>query len=138
MSYTPPTAVLYGNPEEAVIAHLQTALASGGTDADVSDRVPAQTQSRLPFIIVERVGGPTTSIVTEDPTLVVESWAKDWRVAHDRLQLARRAIASLPGTTIGGLMVYRVAEVAGPGRLPVPDSNIARWTYTPSIRVRST
>lgn len=132
-AYAPPTAALFGDVEDAVIIWLQSQLAES-----VYDRVPKVTGALLPLVIVERLGGPATSVVTEEATVTVEAWAKSWRTAQNLVQRARQAVHSLPGNVVAGLTFYRVREYAGPGRLPDPISGFPRFVFTVSLTVRAT
>lgn len=126
-------AVLYGDVEDAVIIWLNSIL-----EESVYDRVPSVTATMLPLVIVERLGGPQASVVTERATVTIESWAKSWRTAQNLIQRARQAIHNIAGETVAGLTFYRVDEFTGPGRLPDPVSGFPRFTFTVSITVRCT
>ncbi len=123
--------VLFGDVEAAVIQWLNIQLTP-----PVSDRVPKVTTDALPLFIVERLGGPTDTVVTEQATVTVESWANSWGVAITNARLARKAVHDIAGNTINGLVFYRVQEFAGPGRLPDPVSAKPRVVFTVSLTVR--
>lgn len=127
------TDVLFGDVEAAVIDRLDAALTE-----DVSDRVPndASGVPPVPFVVVARVGGPRVSLVTEQPTLTIEAWAKTWREAEDLIQRARQEVHAMAGGVHNGLTVYAVAEFAGPARLIDPVSGSPRKTLTVSMTVR--
>jgi hypothetical protein len=122
-------SVLFGDIELAVVHALNDALAITAYTMVPKPRV-------APFLIVQRVGGPTASVVHEDATITVESWGKADKSAHDNMQLARQAIHDLPKTSVDGLVFYRVQEFSGPARLPPPDGTERRFVQTFSITVR--
>lgn len=122
-------AVLFGDTTSVVCQVLAAALAE-----PVHARVPNPRPST--FVRVERTGGPAGNLVSDGATIVVESWATTEADAHDLAQLCRRALRQATATVVGGVTVYRVTEVSGPGRLPDPESDQARYTQTFTVRVR--
>lgn len=124
-------AVLFGDIEDALCVHLNSRLSE-----QVGTRVPKVTETLLPFVVVERLGGPKITVVSEQATVTVEAWAKTWRRAQDVAQLARQAIHDIEGEIVNGLVFYKVTEFAGPARLPDPVSNFPRFVFTVSIDVR--
>ena len=126
-------AVLHGDIEDAVIIHLNARLA-----VNVYDRVPSVTNDMLPFVIIERTGGPAVTVVSERPTIVIEAWAKSWRAAQSLMQLARQAVHDLPGEIVAGVTFSRCDEWAGPARLPDPVSGYPRFTMSVSLTTRPT
>lgn len=131
--YLPAVAPRFGDVEEAVITWLQAECAP----VRIFDRIPKANSSLMPYVTVTRVGGPVVSPVTEEALLVIEAWAEDWATAQSTLQLARTALWGLPGHVVAGLTFARMAEFAGPARLPDPVSNFPRFTFTVSATVRS-
>ena len=123
--------VLFGDVEAALIDWLNTQLTP-----PVSDRVPKVTTEMLPLVVVERLGGPTVTVVTEQATVTVESWANGWKAANDLARAARKATHDIAGQTVDGLVFYKVTEFAGPARVPDPISNKPRVVFTVSIMVR--
>lgn len=124
-------AVLFGDIEDALIDWLNAHLTP-----PVGDRVPKVTTEALPFYVVERLGGPKVSVVTENATVTVESWDNYWRSAQANAQLARQAVHNIAGEIVNGLVFYRVQEFSGPARLPDPVSSKPRVVQTFSITVR--
>jgi len=124
-------AVLFGDVEDALIDWL-----NGRLTPPVSDRVPKVTTEMLPFVVVERLGGPKASVVTERPIVTVEAWASGWRAAHALSQLARQAVHQIAGENVNGLAFYKVDEFSGPARLPDPVSAKPRFVFTVSLTVR--
>jgi hypothetical protein len=124
-------AVLFGDIEDAFADYLNVVL-----DTPVFDKAPKETSSRLPFIVLSRIGGPKVSVVTEAATLSIESWANGDKTAHDNAQLARQAIHRLPGQIVNGIVISRVDEFSGPARLPAPESNKPRYVFTVSVIAR--
>lgn len=124
-------AVLFGDIEDALADYL-----NGQLTPLVYDTAPKELASKLPFFVVSRIGGPKSTVVTEDATISIESWAAGYKAAHDNAQLARQAIHQLRGQTIGGIHIIRIQEFSGPARLPAPESNKPRYVFTVSVRAR--
>lgn len=129
------TDVLFGDVEQSVITWMQDQLTERVSDRPASV-TPAMRDAG--FVVVERLGGPRTSLVAEDATLTIEAWAADWVAANDLALRARQAIHSIKGENIEGLTFYLVNEFSGPARLPGPDSKTPRVVFTVSTRVRCT
>jgi hypothetical protein len=123
--------VLFPDAAATVISHLADNLA-----APIHGRVPNPRPDT--FVVVQRVGGPKRNIVTDEATLIAESWAETPADAHDLAQNVRELINDLPGQIIDGVPVYRVEEASGPGWLPDPESQQARYTQTFSVALRGT
>lgn len=124
-------AVLFGDVEDALIDWLNAHLTP-----PVSDRVPKVTTEMLPFVVVERLGGPKATVVSEKATVTVEAWSTGYKAAHDLSQLARQATHQIAGQIVNGLVFYKVDEFSGPARLPDPISSKPRYVFTVSITVR--
>ena len=90
------------------------------------------------FVTVTRTGGPKRNIVTDEPTLTVDSWAQTKATAHDLAQEARGLINSLLGQSLNGVPVKRVDELAGPAWFPDPLSDQPRYRQSFSIALRGT
>ena len=121
-----------------VVALLVSYLTAGFADRSETATVHTQVPNPRPakFVLVPRVGGPARNVVVDSPTIGVECWAATPGQAHDLAQLTRALIRALPGQSVSGVMFYSVAEFAGPQQLPDPDSNQARYIYTPSLTCR--
>ena len=88
------------------------------------------------FYRVLRTGGPRVNFVADGASVVVESWAGDEEEAHGLAQGARTALHAAASSVVGGTPIYRVTELSGPGRLPDPASEQARYTQTFMVMVR--
>jgi len=127
--------ILFPDATTAVIGALNAQLpALGFTGVPVRSRVPAARPAR--FVLVFRTGGPRVNVVTDAAQLTIEAWAASDVEAHDLAQAARAILNSLQGTVTGGVTVYGIAELAGPGYLPDPDSEQSRYTWSASVNVR--
>lgn len=115
-----------------VKAALLAAFAPG--DVVVGRRVPVPRPTR--FLLVTRLGGTRGTAVSDRPRLSVEAWAADPDAAEDLAQKAREAIHRLAGTTTGGVIVYRVADVSAPQDLPHPSGQ-PRMAFTVELHVRT-
>lgn len=103
-------------------------------DAPAHARVP--TPRPVSFYRVLRTGGPRANLVADGASVVVESWAEDEEQAHVLAQRARTALHAAASTVVDGTPIYRVTELSGPGRLPDPASEQARYTQTFTVMVR--
>lgn len=126
--------IAFPDVEQLVVDYLTEQYAARSETAIVHTQTPNPRPQR--FTLVPRVGGPARNVVVDQPTLAVECWAPTTGAAHDLCQLTRALIGALAGQTISGVMFYSVSEFAGPQQLPDPDSNQARYIYTPSLTCR--
>lgn len=99
----------------------------------VGTKVPTE---RGRFVRVERTGGPRHTRVSDNATVLVESWADDEYQAALLAATVRLAVAELAGKNVGGVWVYHTDEESGPANLPDPRSAQARYTQTFSIHLR--
>ena len=115
-------------------------IAIQALDAALSEPVRSRVPNPRPatFVRVIRTGGPRRNIVTDQPTLTVESWASTCEAASDLAQRARQALHNLVGTQVDGVPIYRVDEASGPADLPDPLSDQARYSQTFSVALRGT
>jgi hypothetical protein len=128
------TAVLFPDIEAILVTYLADELADHDTEVTVSNRVPSPRPAR--FVTVRRVGGITTSVVTDAATVAVEAWSQSDEDAHDLAQLCRALIHDMTGTVQSGATIYRTSEFGGPVNLPDPESEQPRYTLTVSVTAR--
>lgn len=130
--------VEFPDVEELTIAYLLAELQGADDDATVTTDVPDPRPAR--FITVNRGGGIQPSIVTDQPILLLECWGPDdaggISQAMDLARFARNRVKGMRHRTIGGVAIYRVDEVAGPARLPDPDSGQPRVVFTVQLLLR--
>lgn len=104
-------------------------------------RVTAPVSSSIPrdrpaeYVRVLRTGGTRTRLV-DRPQITVETFARRESRAEALANQCRSALAALPGTTVGGVQVYKVEELAGPANLPDPTTSDSRFTQTVVIHGR--
>lgn len=125
MSNTIPTR--FPDVEVAVLAYLAEVGELAGTQ--LTTLVPRNRPTE--FIRVERLGGPRETRVTEAAQIAVEAWATDDTRAVELLNICRGHLYEAEGALFG------VNEYGGPTRLPDPDSNMARYTASFTIRARA-
>lgn len=104
-----------------------------GTPVPVLSSIP--TKRPTEFIRVLGAGGSEQDAVVDVPTIVIEAWATRASRAIELAQAARGLMHWF--TDIAGTPVYNVTEFAGPGDLPDPLSNQARFTATYSVSMRT-
>ena len=127
MTYPVPTFVdalalfidyLEGEIAEPVVTHVPTPRPAGG------------------FVRLRRTGGTAADRVTDQVQLSVECWEDNEADAMALAQEVRAQLHQLQGQALAGTAIYRVAEGAGPARLPDPVSDQERVTFTLLIGVR--
>jgi hypothetical protein len=122
--------IVFPDAVEIVCDHLRSELPDHGyTAIQVVSAVP--TTRPAMFVRVDRVGGVRRNLVTDEPTLTVETWAATDQAAHDLSQICRALLYAMPG----GGSVYRVTEFSGPARLPDPLSDSPRYSFTAAVAV---
>jgi len=102
-------------------------------EVPVGRRVPHPRPSR--FVVVARFGGARATEVTDGPRLGVEAWAPDPDEAETLAGQARRVLDGLAGTTVDGVIFYRVLT-SSPEDLPHPSGH-PRSTFTADLHVRA-
>jgi len=127
--------VLMPDAVDVVGTFLQVELPLYGWDVPVRDRVPETRPAQ--FVVLRRVGGVSRNVVTDEPMLTVEGWARTHQEAQDLCALSRALIHSMPGErVVNGVAVYRITDVAGPAHLPDDLSAQPRYTCTLSVALR--
>lgn len=121
-------------------AIVRTVLLAGqpvfGHDGPVSTAIPNPRPAEFTRLL--RTGGPWRDIVTDEATVIVESWAADNPSAVALAQINRALLHAAHGTVVAGVTIYTVNEFSGPSNLPDPSSDQARYTQTFSIALRGT
>lgn len=127
--------VVFPDATAIIIGRLADDLAAEFNETcPVVPRIPTERPTR--FVRVVRTGGPRLNLVADDAQITVESWGDSDEDAHDLAQQCRAIINAMPGTSVDGVAVYRVAEAAGPANLPDPDSAQSRYTQTFTVGLR--
>lgn len=88
------------------------------------------------FVRVLRTGGPAPTRITDSPQVTIEAYHSRESGAIALLGRARRALADLPGTELGGWAVKSVTELGGPANLPDPTTESHRYTFTAVVQIR--
>lgn len=127
-------AILFPDVEQLVVDYLSDQYTARSIAATAHTAVPNPRPTL--FTLAPRLGGTTRNVVVDQPTLGIECWGPTPGAAYALCALTRALIGGLAGQTIGGVMFYAVAELAGPTQLPDPDSTQARYVYTPSLTCR--
>lgn len=128
-------AIVFPDAATITIDHLVEVLPFDGyTDATVHGEIPNPRPDE--FIVVERIGGPRQTLVSDAAHLAVDCWSTDDVAAHDIAQIVRARILSMRGEVIGGYAVGRIDEMSGPYRNPDPDSAQPRYSFQVTVPVR--
>ena len=130
-------AILFPNVEKRLAQGLQAWLAGRGITVPVGGRTPDPRPAE--YIRLYVIGGTRRDLVTDQPTVVVETYARTDERASDLANLARAYINALEGTDLEpGAAVYRVGEFSRPANLPDPTTTQSRYTATYSLDIRGT
>lgn len=127
---------VYPDAVGVIVSHLRSELTARSDTATVATVIPSARPSR--FVLVRRVGGPRLNRVADNAMLAVETWDTTERDALLLAELCRALIHSMTGGTHSSVPVYRVTELAGPGRFPDPLSDSPRFTFTVQVAMRGT
>lgn len=128
--------VLFADAELVVVTALRSRLAASDPYVDVGTLVPNPRPDRL--VVVQRTGGARLNLVADEPTVTVDAWAPTADEAQGIAQRCRAHLHALRGSTVAGVAVYRVQELAGPQNLPDPLSSSPRYTFAVSLALRGT
>ena len=127
---------LFPDAPERIAGAIQDAhRAAFGSTLETVNRVPNPRPAE--FVRVMLVGGSRRDPVTDVPTLAVEAWADTRTRAAELAQEVRSVLYALEGAVLGDFSVQDVAEFAGPGDLPDPDSGQQRYSGTYAIAIRT-
>lgn len=121
----------FANAQGLINAHL-----SAVTGLRCVTQIPASRPER--FVRTIRTGGFLANQVTDVARLTVECWAKDKPTAQQDAQQIRGALLALRGTSLSGVKVHRVTEIAAPSDSPDPDTSTPRYVLTHEVHLRGT
>lgn len=122
---------MFANAQALVNAHL-----SGVTGLRCVTTIPTTRPGR--FVRTIRTGGFLANGVTDVARLTFECWAEKKGDAQDDAQQVRAAVLALRGTSLSGVKVHRVEEIAAPADSPDPDSRTPRYVLTHEVHLRGT
>lgn len=120
--------VAFGPVEVALADHLGTLL-----DVPVFNGVP---HARPPsYVLVLRVGGAQSNLITDRPRIVTECCAQNGTAAADLASTVRAYIGAIAPGYIGDIWVDKTVDV-GMVFSPDPDTNQPRYLVTAELHVR--
>lgn len=128
--------ILFPDTEALLVDYLTGALPARGFPVPVAVSIPVTRPTA--FVVVPRRGGTRRNLVTDQATIGVECYAKTAQAAHDLARMTRGLIHALRGKVVGGVVVQRVQEYAGPANLPDTVSTHSRYVFTVALDVRGT
>ncbi|HEX8626736.1 MAG TPA: hypothetical protein VF755_01005 [Catenuloplanes sp.] len=103
---------------------------------------PPDLAARLPFVVVERIGGTAEAPSWRAGALVdraginVQAWAGPHRIDARRLiHTVVHSLLSIRGVARPGGVIVRVAMLAGPTALPDPSAPDTVHRFTTSVQV---
>lgn len=120
--------VSFGAIEVAAADHLAARLPARGWDVLVANSVPRNRPETF-VLVVPRVGGGLTNIVTDNPRLVVECHSTVGTTAGDLAAVVRAELQAVAGGYMGGLWIEKVGDISLVFR-PDPDTNLPRYLVT--------
>lgn len=118
-----------------IVALLRTYLLPTVAPVAVTSRVPDPRPDRL--VQVRRVGGTQLRPVRDRPRVDVICWAPTDPDAFALADTVRTAVHALAGTTLLGVVCYRVDEFLGPTQIDDPLTGTPRVMATYSLTVRA-
>ena len=98
--------------------------------------IPTDRPAR--FVRTIRTGGYLANGVSDVARLTFECWAEKKVDAQNDAQQVRAAVLALRGTSLSGVKVHRVEEIAAPADSPDPDSRTPRYVLTHEVYLRGT
>lgn len=103
-------------------------------DQHIGTVTPADLETRLPFVRVRRIGGPST-LITDRPRLDVEVYAATIGAAFQMSREIQQALISGPRSTTAGIIDRCTTEV-GPREAPYENTavRLVMGTYRLSLR----
>jgi hypothetical protein len=133
--------IVFADVEDLFVTQLPIALAPYADTVPELAGVDAGTKLPnplvLPFVKVLVVGGVELDIITDEPTIVLESYGPDELVA-ERVAAYSRAVMKRFGLLgwIGDVPCRRVTTVSRPQNLPDPLTGAIRYTATYAVTLR--
>jgi hypothetical protein len=131
--------ILFPDAEDLVRLHLKASFAARSGFTTVG-AFTGSKPATLPgeFVFVRRTGGPARDIVTDQPQITIESYAKRGSRAVAIANLARGLLnAAARDGQMGDATVYGLAEFVGPYLDPDPDApSYTRYSATYQLAVR--
>lgn len=125
--------IVFGVVETALADHLTTALAAHDIDIPVVNNVPHQRPPR--YVLVLRIGGSQSNLVTDRPRLVAECCDISGTGAANLGATVRALIGAIAPGQLGGIWVDKVIDL-GLVYSPDPDTNLPRYVVTCELHVR--
>ncbi|TDD54588.1 hypothetical protein E1286_05205 [Nonomuraea terrae] len=113
--------------EAALTVWLQDAFEG----VHASTETPPDLERRLPWLQVERLGGPYDGFRRDQPIVDITSFAATGTAASDLALLVQQALHDqLQGATAGGAVFARVQTRTGPHKVPYDNPNLRRYEAT--------
>lgn len=116
------------------VATVRGALLGPLDPTPVVQQVPKSRPAE--FVQIYRTGGVSRDRVIDGAFITVDSWAATDPAAMALAQSVRARMHALASTTVGGVAVYRVVELAGPASVPDPESGSPRVRQSFQIGLR--
>lgn len=119
----------FANAQALVNAHLEDV-----TGLLCVTEVPATRPPR--FVRTIRTGGFRRDPITDVARLTFECWNTSKVEAERDAQAVRAALEALRGTTLNGIKVHLIDEIAGPQDSPDPSTDVPRYVMTHELHLR--
>lgn len=127
--------VLMPDAEQLLIDGLTTELAGLGFPVPIGTRVPSPRPASS--VQVMRTGGIAPTMISDRAEVSIDSRGPSEMAAATLAANVRSAMHHLEGQIVGGTMVYRVEEAAGPSNYPDPYTpDESRYTQLFTVHVR--
>lgn len=129
--------ITFPDVQAKIAAHLRAQSALSGWTVAV--RPPTTLPEKL--ITVRLAGGSRESLVIDSPRITITGWGQNttddvgaWQVT----ETCREIMLAIRNETVQGVVIYRVAENAGPVPSVDPDTGRPRYFFTHELRLRGT
>jgi hypothetical protein len=103
-------------------------------DEHVGNEVPTAMMGRLPFVVVERIGGPD-DFFNDYPTVGIDVFARTRTQAYDLAEGIRAAILA-PALVAGGTLLDSVVTRSAPAKAPWEGDDVYRRRAVYDISTR--
>ena len=131
--------IVMPDAEDALRLHFTAAFAARPAFATVAATTGGKPATfPAEFVHITRTGGPARDLVTDQPQITLESYAKRGSRAVAIANLARALLhAAARDGELGALTLYGAEEFVGPYLDPDPDApSFTRYSATYQLAVR--
>jgi len=107
-----------------------------GLAADIGSKTPDDLQSEVPFVAVERIGGPNDGIAIDMPTMAFHCFGSGQQAANQLAYQVLRFVHDQRGKAAAGAVVTHVRTLSGPSRAAVTDPSLGHAVVLMQTRIK--